>query len=121
MSLVTNHLKLAKQSQTYEVLTPTLLKKTFVEKTLLREKKTIQTVFRHFQEVIYLLEQRLRAQRSRQVNFECMKGVQRASTIYVGKDNIKEEIPSFDIYSFFFFFIQRRGKALKFNFALSES
>lgn len=89
---MSNHLRLAKESQTSELLKPTLLNKSICTKDIAEgEKKNIQTLFRHFQEVIYLLEQRLRAQRSGQVNFECRKGVYRACTIYVGKNNIKEE------------------------------
>lgn len=110
MALVTNHLRLAKELGTSELLKPTLTK-AVVQKTLLGGGGggNIQTLFRHLQEVIYLLEQRLRAQRSRQVNFECRKGLYRACTIHVGKNNIKEE-RSQVLTSIPNFLIQKRDK-----------
>lgn len=48
MSLVTNHLKLAKQSQTYEVLTPTLLKKNICRKDIAEGEKNHSNSFQTF-------------------------------------------------------------------------
>lgn len=104
MALSPNHLRLAKESRTSELLKPTLLNKSICTKDIAEGEKYIQTLFRHFQEVIYLSEQRLRAQRSRQVNLECRKGGNRACTIHVGKNNIKEKKSQFlmSIPTFFF-------------------
>lgn len=71
-----------------------------------------------YQEVIYLLEQRLKSQKSSQLNFECGKEVCRASSIYVHKNNIKKN-RSHVLTSIQKFFIQTRDKMQKFLFFLT--
>lgn len=122
MALSPNRLRLAKESRTSELLKPPLLNKRICTKDIAEGEKYIQTLFRQFEEAIYLLEQRLRAQRSRQVNLECRKRVDRACTIHVGKNNIKEEKSQLLIsIPIFFFLIRRTSKMQKFIFVLSES
>lgn len=122
MALSPNRLRLAKESRTSELLKPPLLNKRICTKDIAEGEKYIQTLFRQFEEAIYLLEQRLRAQRSRQVNLECRKGVDRDCTIHVGKNNIKEEKSQLLIsIPFFFFLIRRTSKMQKFIFVLSKS